>query len=78
MGTKGSKICSEGEIIMQESLCREACGVFNLPVGKIFGGSACYKDTNNYCHQNGKNNTGASMICKMYEEKGKTLANILR
>lgn len=48
---------------MDQSTCKTACDKLNIPNGEILGNYGCYKDGGGYCHQNGKNGGGASMIC---------------
>ena len=64
LGPKGSGVCSEGSQITDETTCREACTMLNLPQGEILGDSLCYKDGQGNCYQNGRQGSGASMICK--------------
>ena len=75
LGPKGSKGCSEGTQIADEKTCREACTFLNLPLGEIFGNDACYKGGQGDCYQNGRQGSGASMICKTSEKISGRLRN---
>lgn len=72
-GPKGSGTCSEGEVIMEKAECKDACRKLGVTLAntevRIVGGYACYSDSHGHCFQNGKNGTGASMICKVSEDK---------
>ena len=72
LGPKGSGSCSEGTQIMDEASCREACRALNLPLAEILGNQKCYKDHEGKCYQNGRQGSGASLICK---KSGQTPAN---
>ena len=67
-GTKGSEICSEGNPIMDETSCREACRRLNVPQEKILGSFYCYKDGQGNCYQDDQHGPGASLICKRSEQ----------
>lgn len=68
LGPKGSGDCSEGTQIKDEKTCKEACTFLNLPLGEILGNFGCYKDGQGNCYQNGRQGSGASMICKTSEK----------
>ena len=66
MGEKGSGTCSVGELILDETTCRDACKFFSLPERKFKSVyNICYKDRNGDCYQNGKNLVEAVPICKI-------------
>ena len=69
IGPKGSGTCSEGSAIMDEKTCREACRSLNIPQEEILGNYKCFKDEFGDCYQNGRQHSGASMICKASEQK---------
>ena len=64
LGPKGSGSCSEGTQIMEEVSCREACRTLNLPLGTVLGNHKCYKNHEGKCYQDGRQGSGASLICK--------------
>ena len=68
LGPKGTGVCSEGALIMDETTCKEACRALNLPQIAIHGnGKKCYKNDREKCYQDGWEGSGASMICKTSE-----------
>ena len=64
LGPKGSGSCSEGTQIIDEASCREACRTLNLPHGIVLGNHKCYKNKQGKCFQDGRQGSGASLICK--------------
>ena len=63
--SKGTGLCSDGELIMDESTCRKGCNTLKVPEKEILGGYKCYIDGAGKCYQNGRNGGGAFMICKI-------------
>ena len=69
IGPKGSGTCSEGSPITDEMTCRKACRSLNIPEEEILGNHKCYIDRFGDCYQNGRQHSGASMICETSEQK---------
>merc|ERR1712136_6297 len=54
-GKLGSRVCSEGTPITDETSCRQACKPLNIPQATILGNAKCYKDGGNgRCYQDGQ------------------------
>ena len=60
-------MCSEGEIIKDKTLCKDACRELGLLQKEILGNFNCYKDLAGNCYQNRHHGAGASMICEISE-----------
>ena len=61
---QGSTSCQNGEVILDEITCREACNELNIPIKEINGGHVCYKHNKGSCRQDGGNGKQGTLICK--------------
>ena len=62
--TRGRRSCLSGEMIHEKMECTFACLKLGLPLAKMTDGKPCYQAGNGKCRQDGRNGSGASLVCK--------------
>ena len=77
-GTRGSGECLQGNLIMEQNLCKAACTALNIPqTDKIHSGNKCYMNDQGKCLQDGVHSATAMMICNIDENNcGKYITKI--
>ena len=64
LGEKGERLCQVGDLIDSKDECRIACGVLEMPIGRLKERRPCYRAGNGKCKQDGRHGSSATMICK--------------
>ena len=64
---KGLGSCSLGSKITSINDCARACSIMGVgPLATLKDGNACYKAGNGKCRQDGREGSGASLICSYF------------
>ena len=74
-GGPGSEECLQGDFILDQNSCKDACEALNLPQADIAGENKCYMNSDGHCKQDGLHNLSwgyidsskAMMICIINE-----------
>ena len=61
---KGEDSCMWGSTISKRDDCETACNSFPLDTGTLKDGYRCYQAGNGKCRQDGREGSGASLICE--------------
>jgi hypothetical protein len=62
---KGEDSCMWGSTISKKDDCETACNSFPLDTGTLKDGYRCYQAGNGKCRQDGREGSGASLICEI-------------
>ena len=59
------ELCLSGFMILTTVDCEDACNDLGIgPIGKLKDGNPCYMAGNGKCRQDGRDGSGASLICE--------------
>ena len=74
----GKKSCTTGAKIIDVQECKNACSYLEINIsGKTFKtGKACYKGGSGVCNQDGRQGSGATLVCRLIKSTV-TYSNII-